>query len=416
MHKEESQKIHSDDPNLLSGALSELRAELGMAEPISYFFRPEHEGDSSITDRPYDYTYNKINNSQFKNMAKVPSQIPQTYIQPNSSSKKTSGYTPTPIQGSEVCYLQKSNISTQSYNYSTPSLQQEISCPKHAEKYPAQYPYFPLQNIGNSETTSWNSNPSNSYMSMGNTYFNYHPYPNSYMPHPQKYQKWQETEGWELATATDSGKKKYSTQITIKNTIEQNISRVVHVKGLEDEAINTEIVASLFSNFGNISKLLFFKKKQTALVEYHDHDSASVAKEMLNNLTFFGAQLKISYSNHASIEENLMSSNNPDKSKDIYTPNPKSYRFKEYKKISINPPSKVLHLSNISKEVYTEKAIADIFAPFAEVKKVRLLTATEEEKCMALIELSTLEDALTCISTLHNKQFFSRYSIVIQQP
>ena len=41
-------------------------------------------------------------------------------------------------------------------------------------------------------------------------------------------------------------------------------------------------------------------------------------------------------------------------------PNPKFYRFKE-KKISINPPSKTLHLSNIAREMYTEKEIAQVF-------------------------------------------------------
>lgn len=51
-------------------------------------------------------------------------------------------------------------------------------------------------------------------------------------------------------------------------------------------------------------------------------------------------------------------------------PNPKFYRFKE-KKISINPPSKTLHLSNIAREMYTEKEIAQVFGECCAVKRIK---------------------------------------------
>jgi polypyrimidine tract-binding protein 2 len=221
---------------------------------------------------------------------------------------------------------------------------------------------------------------------------------------------WNKSNDGEITTSSgcESDRKKAAAQSKIKNLIDQKSSKVVHVKGLESEEITNEIIASLFSNFGNINKVLFLRKKHTALVEYHDMDSASVAKEMLNNLTFFGSQLKVCYSTYASVAENLATSNNPEKFKDVYSPSPKTYRFKEYKKISINPPSKILHLSNIAREVFTDKALTEIFSENATVKKVKLLNLGDEEKCMALIELASLESALACISTLHNRVFFSR--------
>lgn len=219
---------------------------------------------------------------------------------------------------------------------------------------------------------------------------------------------WDPDQDGDLTTSAGSDKKKLVAELKIKSMIEQRLSKVVHVKGLESEDITADMVSSLFANFGNIKQLLFLKKKHTALVEYLDQDSASFAREMLNNLTFFGSQLKVSYSTYMSIEENLQSSNNPDKFREVFTPNPKSYRFKDYKKISINPPSKVLHLSNISKESYNEKDISDIFSRFGQIRKVKLLNGSDAEKCMALIEFASLESALAAISTLHNKIFFSR--------
>ena len=51
--------------------------------------------------------------------------------------------------------------------------------------------------------------------------------------------------------------------------------------------------------------------------------------------------------------------------------NARTFRFKESKKISINPPSKILHLSNIAREIYSEKQISNIFQEIGNVKKVK---------------------------------------------
>ena len=102
-----------------------------------------------------------------------------------------------------------------------------------------------------------------------------------------------------------------------------------------------------------------------------------------------------------------------EKGKADFMPSPKEYRFRETKKISINPPSKILHLSNIAKEIYTEAQIKNLFSGNAlKVKWAlllrRLLNLPNEEKCMALAEINTLENSLMIISTLHNNLFFGR--------
>lgn len=38
----------------------------------------------------------------------------------------------------------------------------------------------------------------------------------------------------------------------------------------------------------------------------------------------------------------------------------------------------------------------------------RLLNKKNDDKCMALLELNNIEDALMCISKIHNKIIFSR--------
>jgi len=158
-----------------------------------------------------------------------------------------------------------------------------------------------------------------------------------------------------------------------RTLVDNNASPVLAVKGLEGPALTSELINSLFSNFGNVSKLLYLKQKATAFIEYPTKELASIAKEMLNNLVFFGHQMKvlaahqITFSALTSVEQHAA----PDRQSDIFRPNSKYHRFKSKKNISINPPSKVLHLSNLPKETYSEKDIARLFEEKFPVKKVK---------------------------------------------
>lgn len=403
--------------------MSKLRKELEDDDDDEPFLKPKSKrnegGDSKIIDGPHDYAYQKMNSPLASTQLLSP---PKNEAGLGGSTPTKSQFFPTQFQGKQTggSPALYPNPSPGYYNYygNQPSFN-----PPFAEKKDNW-------SQGQLETRSWSSVSSNSFLSVGGRHPQIPPpgfYPPFSMPQinylspsfmnaiaRQQMENleaaWNKSNDGEITTSSgcESDRKKAAAQSKIKNLIDQKSSKVVHVKGLESEEITNEIIASLFSNFGNINKVLFLRKKHTALVEYHDMDSASVAKEMLNNLTFFGSQLKVCYSTYASVAENLATSNNPEKFKDVYSPSPKTYRFKEYKKISINPPSKILHLSNIAREVFTDKALTEIFSENATVKKVKLLNLGDEEKCMALIELASLESALACISTLHNRVFFSR--------
>lgn len=411
----------------MGGLLDDLRAELD-GDDDDEFLHPKNKqiegGDSKIIDGPHDYAYHKLSSHQASTQLLSP---PKNEQNKNSSLKVKSSFFPNQPYG-------KPQVNSPPI-YTSQSPSPALS-PNYYNYYGHQPGYSPQQHRekdnwsqGQVDNRSWSSVSCNSFLSVGGRHGpmvqpGFYPFtmpqlnylPPSFMNAIARQQMenleaaWNKSNDGELTTSSgcESDRKKAAAQSKIKNLIDQKCSKVVHVKGLEADSITNEIISSLFSNFGNINKVLFLRKKHTALVEYHEVDSASVAKEMLNNLTFYGSQLKVSYSTYSSVAENLATSNNPEKFKDVYCPSPKTYRFKEYKKISINPPSKVLHLSNIAREVFTEKALTEIFSEQATVKKVKLLNLEDDEKCMALIELSNLESALACISTLHNRVFFSR--------
>ena len=95
-----------------------------------------------------------------------------------------------------------------------------------------------------------------------------------------------------------SGKNLNKTNIEkYRALLDENSSYVLIVKGLEGPGINSEIINSLFSNFGNVNRVLFIRSKATAYIEYPTNELSSIAKQMLNGLSFFGKPLLVGFCN-----------------------------------------------------------------------------------------------------------------------
>lgn len=48
------------------------------------------------------------------------------------------------------------------------------------------------------------------------------------------------------------------------------------------------MIYNLFSNFGNVTKILFIRNKAAALIEFENEEYSTIAKDFLNNMGFFG--------------------------------------------------------------------------------------------------------------------------------
>ncbi len=53
------------------------------------------------------------------------------------------------------------------------------------------------------------------------------------------------------------------------------------------------MVYNIFSNFGNLLKIIFIKIKGVALVEYENAEYSTLAKDYLNNIVFMGSPLRV---------------------------------------------------------------------------------------------------------------------------
>jgi len=156
---------------------------------------------------------------------------------------------------------------------------------------------------------------------------------------------------------------------------------------------------NVFSNFGNISKIIFMRSKASALIEFESAEYAGVAKDYLNNIMFMGRPLRINYSNYPSIQIRNKQNKGPE---ETYIGNPRNFRFSKNKNISINPPSQVLHISNLTKEVCKDSyTIKDYFGQCGKVENLKFLFG-ENGKNMCLLKMASNEDALRAMAYLHD--------------
>lgn len=105
---------------------------------------------------------------------------------------------------------------------------------------------------------------------------------------------------------------------------ENKKSKVIYIRGLEDPYLNVTQLYNIFSNFGNICKIIFLRNKKSCLIEFESKDYATNAKDFLNNKSFNQNLLKIFYSNY----EQINLKNDQVLSDDIFIGSEETQRFK----------------------------------------------------------------------------------------
>jgi len=176
------------------------------------------------------------------------------------------------------------------------------------------------------------------------------------------------------------------------------------VKGLEHKDIRVTMLYNIFSNFGNILKIIFIRSRAAALLEFENVEYATISKDYFNNIVFMGKPLRITYSKY-----NIINIRNKKSTKDeeIYIGQPKSFRFKKNKPMSINPPSSTIHISNLVKDVCREDIIREYFSPYGRIEAMKFLFM-EGNKNMCLMRMASMEESLSAMGHLHDTDLGGR--------
>ena len=154
-----------------------------------------------------------------------------------------------------------------------------------------------------------------------------------------------------------------------------------------------------------------FKKRDTALIQFMDNYQAKLAKLYLNGWMFSDGQIKVNTSKSHFIimpkkgakmdSEERMLAQDFSRSKEHRYKIAGSRNFQ-----NIAPPSKVLHLSNLPKDI-DEDNLQEVFSNVARFEKIKFFEVGG--KTMAHSEFDSISTAIEIIIAFHNYNIDGRY-------
>uniref|UniRef100_A0A8B9JRQ9 Polypyrimidine tract-binding protein 2 n=1 Tax=Astyanax mexicanus TaxID=7994 RepID=A0A8B9JRQ9_ASTMX len=171
-------------------------------------------------------------------------------------------------------------------------------------------------------------------------------------------------------------------------------SGVLLVSNLNEE------VSHSFRVYGDVQRVkILYNKKDSALIQMADLNQAQLAMSHLNGQKMYSKIIRVTMSKHQTVQLPRDGLDDQGLTKD-FTNSP-LHRFKKPGSKNfqnIFPPSATLHLSNIPQDI-TEDDLRVLFTNSGgTVKAFKFF----QDRKMALIQLSTVEEAIQCLIDLHN--------------
>ncbi|XP_075165030.1 polypyrimidine tract-binding protein 1 heph isoform X1 [Haematobia irritans] len=183
----------------------------------------------------------------------------------------------------------------------------------------------------------------------------------------------------------------------------RGFSNVLLVSNLNEEMVTPDALFTLFGVYGDVQRVkILYNKKDSALIQMAEPQQAYLAMNHLDKLRLWGKSIRVMASKHQAVQ--LPKEGQPDAglTRD-YSQNP-LHRFKKpgsknYQ--NIYPPSATLHLSNIPSSC-TEEDIKEAFT--SNKFEVKAFKFFPKDRKMALLQLSTVEEAVLALIKMHNHQ------------
>uniref|UniRef100_A0A7N6AM15 RRM domain-containing protein n=1 Tax=Anabas testudineus TaxID=64144 RepID=A0A7N6AM15_ANATE len=175
-------------------------------------------------------------------------------------------------------------------------------------------------------------------------------------------------------------------------------SGVLLVSNLNEEVSNP--LTNTKRVYGDVQRVkILYNKKDSALIQMSDANQAQLAMSHLNGQKMYGKIIRVTLSKHQTVALPRDGLDDQGLTKD-YANSP-LHRFKKPGSKNfqnIFPPSATLHLSNIPQDV-TEDDLRLLFSNSGgTVKAFKFF----QDRKMALIQMSTVEEAIQALIDLHN--------------
>uniref|UniRef100_A0AAZ3SIN6 RRM domain-containing protein n=1 Tax=Oncorhynchus tshawytscha TaxID=74940 RepID=A0AAZ3SIN6_ONCTS len=155
---------------------------------------------------------------------------------------------------------------------------------------------------------------------------------------------------------------------------------------------------------------ILYNKKDSALIQMSDGNQAQLAMSHLNGQKMYGKIIRVTLSKHQTVQLPREGLDDQGLTKD-FTNSP-LHRFKKPGSKNfqnIFPPSATLHLSNVPEDV-TEEDLRQLFSNAGgTVKAFKFFQGHK----MALLQMSTVEEAIQALMDLHNYDMGSNHHLKV---
>lgn len=178
---------------------------------------------------------------------------------------------------------------------------------------------------------------------------------------------------------------------------------VLLVSNMSEDQTEPDHLFILFGVYGDVQRVkILFNKKDTALIQMAEPQQALLAINHLDKTKLWGKVIRVMHSKHTTVQ--LPKDGQPDAGLTKDFANSGLHRFKKpgsknYQ--NIYPPSATLHLSNIPSQVEED----DLRKAFQAINlTVQAFKFFPKDRKMALVQLPTVDEAITALVKLHNYQ------------
>jgi len=183
---------------------------------------------------------------------------------------------------------------------------------------------------------------------------------------------------------------------------------VLLVNNLTPGQIDCDKLFTLFGVYGDVIRVkILFNKRDTALIQFASPQQAQTAQIHLNRLFLHTKEINVNVSKHTEVA--LPQKDEPESAaltKD-YTNSP-IHRFRHRgarTTKNINPPSQVLHISNIY-DGATEEGLRKIFATETTSAIVQFFPSNRK---MGYVKLDNAHEGVLALMRLHNSKLGDKY-------
>ncbi|XP_064848549.1 polypyrimidine tract-binding protein 2-like isoform X1 [Oncorhynchus masou masou] len=193
-------------------------------------------------------------------------------------------------------------------------------------------------------------------------------------------------------------------------------SGVLLVSNLNEEMVTPQSLFTLFGVYGDAQRVkILYNKKDSALIQMSDGNQAQLATSHLNGQKMHGKIIRVTLSKHQAVQLPREGLDDQGLTKD-FTNSP-LHRFKKPGSKNfqnIFPPSATLHLSNVpfglDREDVTEEDLRLLFSNAGGI--VKAFKFFQGHK-MALLQMSTVEEAIQALMDLHNYDMGSNHHLKV---